>query len=133
MTLFNKDGKKNIFKCTICDFTTPKNEKKSSSNRGSMFTHIKSLHKDEIISASHNSKIENRYDCGNSECKAFYGSFEGKKFWCTKCTELEDSMIQQRKQRSEIKEKPTNEELCTDCGITVQNLKIHIDNVHNAE
>ena len=118
---FNNEHK--AFKCTICDFTTRKRGK-----RGSMFTHIKSLHKDEII-ASHNSKIENKYDCGNSECKAFYGRIEGKKFWCTKCASLPET----RKRKSEIKEKPTDKELCTDCGITVQNLNVHIDNVHNAE
>ena len=124
---FNKHLNKNIFKCTICGFSTRNYENKKST-RGSMFMHIKSLHKDEI-SASQNSKIEDKYDCGNSECKVFYGRYEGKKFWCKKCA----SLSQTRKRKPVIKEKTTNGELCTDCGITVQNLKAHMNNVHNAE
>ena len=92
---------------------------------------IKSIHKNEII-ASSNSIIEDRYDCGNSECKALYGVLEGKKFWCAICNKL-DSLPQPRKCKSKIKEKTTIKELCTECGVSVTNLKQHLNNVHHGE
>ena len=43
----------------------------------------------------------------------------------------------QNKPKSENKgketEKPTNKELCTVCGVSITNLKQHLDNVHNPE
>jgi len=122
---FNTDHKKNIFKCSLCTFTARK--------RGSIFTHIKSLHKNEIISST-NSKIEFKYDCGNSECKILYGVLEGKKFWCTKCNELA-MLPQPRKRKFEIKEKSTDKtyKLCPECGMSVTNLKHHLNNVHYVE
>ena len=128
---FDNDKKKNKFKCSICDFTAHDN----NNSRGYILMHIKSIHKNEII-ASSNSMIDDRYDCGNSECKALYGVQEGKKFWCTICTKL-DLLPRQNKPKSEIKgkktEKPTNKELCTVCRVSIMNLKQHLDNVHNPE
>ena len=122
---FNNDHKKNIFKCSFCDFTTFK--------RGSIFVHIKSLHKNEII-ASNNFMVEVKSDCGNSACKIFYGVLEGKKFWCTKCIEL-NMLPQPERQKSVFKEKSTIKKLklCTECGISVANLKNHMSDVHHRD
>ena len=122
---FNSDHKRKIFKCSLCDFTVAK--------RGSIFIHIKSLHKNEII-ASNNFMFEIESDCGNSACKIFYGRLEGKKFWCTKCTEL-DMLPPLRKYNSEIKENSTIKKLklCTECGISVANLKNHMSDVHHGD
>ena len=116
---FNIDHEKNIFKCSLCDFTTFK--------RGSIFVHIKSLHKNEIL-ASKNLKFEVKSDCGNSACKIFYGVMEGKKFWCAKCTELNTLPQPERQKSTVIKLK-----LCTECGISVANLKNHVSAVHQRD
>ena len=123
---FLKFNKTNKFQCYFCDFTTQK--------RGCIFKHIKSIHKNEII-ASSNSMIEDKHDCRKSECKELYGVFEGKKFWCTICKKLDSlSQLSTKKiQKSKIKEKTINKELCTECGVSVTNLKQHLDNVHNGE
>ena len=42
-------------------------------------------------------------------------------------------MPPKRKCKSGIEKLQTDKELCTQCGITVKNLKLHLDNVHNEE
>jgi uncharacterized Zn-finger protein len=90
-------------------------------------------YKNEII-ASNNIMFEIKSDCGNSTCKVFYGRLEGKKCWCSKCTEL-DMLPPLQKYNSEIKEKTTikNFKLCTECGISVANLKNHMSDVHHGD
>ena len=63
---YNKDeGNKKAFQCTICSF--------HGRTRAKMFTHIASIHKNEIYAeASNYSKLEERYDCGEGTCKKMY-------------------------------------------------------------
>ena len=45
----------------------------------------------------------------------------------------QDLLLSKRKCKSEIKRLKTDKELCTQCGISVNNLKLHLDRVHNKE
>ena len=73
------DNDKDNFKCSVCQF--------SKKNRCDIFTHIRSIHKNEI-NASTNSKIVEKNDCGNTSCKKLYGILDNQKYWCRKCIEL---------------------------------------------
>ena len=75
------DTDKDKFGCTVCEFWTLK--------RGSLYTHIKSIHKIEISANKNNSKFGDDFDCGNSGCKQLLGRLEGKKFWCKNCCDLD--------------------------------------------
>ena len=84
--------------------------------------------------ASNNFIFEVKSDCGKSACKIFYGVLEGKKFWCTKCTEL-NMLPQPERQKSVFKDKSTIKKLklCTECGVSVANLKNHMSDVHHRD
>ena len=56
---YNHDKKK--IECAVCNFSKCK-------DRGNLFTHIKSIHKNEINAISEGDK-EEKIDCGKSECK----------------------------------------------------------------
>ena len=120
--LFMKYGtEKYKFGCILCDFTAIK--------RGNLFNHIKSMHESEIT-ASKCKKFETKDDCGNSACKDLYGITKGKRFWCRKCTET--PVLQ--KPKLEDKPRPKKpKKLCPECGISIQNLKTHLNNVHFGE
>ena len=76
---FHNDKEK--FKCSLCDFLTPK--------RGVLFSHIKSIHKTSL-SPTNSAKIEEKFDCGKAVCRRLYGIAEGKIFWCKSCVELDN-------------------------------------------
>jgi hypothetical protein len=118
------DTEKYKFGCILCDFTTVE--------RGNLSTHIKSIHQSDII-ASKSKKFETKDDCGNSACKNVYGLTKGKRFWCIKCTE---TTVLQKPGRPKSEDQPRPNKpwkLCPECGISIQNLKIHLDNVHFGE
>ena len=116
---YNHDKKK--IECAVCNFSKCK-------DRGNLFTHIKSIHKNEINAISEGDK-EEKNNCGKSECKKLYGMMEGKAFWCAKCVEVSELPPSKRpKDEPESKQK-----LCPECGISVQHLKAHLDNVHFPE
>ena len=119
--LFMKyDTEKYMLGCILCDFTAIK--------RGNLSNHIKSMHQSEIT-ASKCKKFETKDDCGNSTCKNLYGVTEGKRFWCIKCTET--AVLQKPGKPKLWPKKPSK--LCPECGISIQNLKTHLDNVHFGE
>ena len=118
------DTEKYKFGCILCDFTAVK--------RGNLSNHIKSIHQSEIP-ASKSKKFETKDDCGNSACKNLYGITKGKRFWCIKCTE---TTVLQKPGRPKSEDQPRPNKpwkLCPECGISIQNLKIHLDNVHFGE
>ena len=116
--IYDKD--KDNFKCSICQF--------SKKYRGDMFTHIRSIHKNEI-NASTNSKIVEKNDCGNTSCKKLYGILDNKKYWCRKCIELSQmpkpDFLQPARKNVKNKSK-----LCPECGKSVTLLKRHLRDVH---
>ena len=118
------DTEKYKFGCILCDFTVD--------NRGNLSTHIKSIHQSEII-ASNGKKFETKDDCGNSACKNLYGIKKGKRFWCIKCAK---TTVLQKPGRPKLDDQPRPNKpwkLCPECGISIQNLKIHLDNIHFGE
>ena len=122
--LFMKYDTEYKFGCILCDFTAIK--------RGNLSNHIKSMHQSEI-NASKCKKFETKDDCGNSACKDLYGITKGKRFWCIKCTE---TTVLQKPGQPELEDQPRLNKplkLCPECGISIQNLKIHLDNVHFGE
>ena len=52
-----------------------------------VFTHLKSIHRNEISEKTANGTktIEGKYDCGFGSCKRLYYKAEEKKYWCQKC------------------------------------------------
>jgi hypothetical protein len=114
------DNDKNNFKCSVCQFSTK--------NRCNMFTHIRSIHKNEII-ASTNLKIVERNDCGNTSCKKLYGILDNQKYWCKKCIELSQMPKPDFLQPAPktVKNQLT---LCPECGKSVTILKKHLRDVH---
>ena len=118
------DTEKYKFGCILCDFTV--------TNRGNLSTHIKSIHQKEIF-ASKSKKFETKDDCGNSACKNLYGITKGKRFWCIKCTK---TAVLQKPGKPKLEDLPRPNKpwkLCPECGISIQNLKIHLDNIHFGE
>ena len=118
------DTEKYKFGCILCDFTVD--------NRGNLSTHIKSIHQSKII-ASNGKKFETKDDCGNSACKNLYGIKKGKRFWCIKCAK---TTVIQKPGRPKLEDQPRPNKpwkLCPECGISIQNLKIHLDNIHFGE
>ena len=110
------------FGCILCEFTV--------TNRGNLSTHIKSIHQSEII-ASKDKKLETKDDCGNSSCKNLYGIKKGKRFWCIKCTE---TTVLQKPGKPKDQPRPNKPwKLCPECGISIQNLRIHLNNIHFGE
>ena len=116
---YNHDKKK--IECAVCNFSNCK-------DRGHLFTHIKSIHKNEINAIAAGDK-EEKPDCGKSECKKLYGMMEGKAFWCAKCVEISELPPSKRPKA----EPASKQKLCPECGISVQHLKVHLDNVHFPE
>ena len=116
---YNHDKKK--IECAVCNYSKCK-------DRGQLFTHIKSIHKNEINAIAAGDK-EEKNDCEKSECRKLYGMMEGKAFWCAKCVEVSELPPSKRP-----KDEPASKQkLCPECGISVQHLKAHLDNVHFPE
>ena len=115
------DTEKQKMGCILCDFMTEK--------RGNLFIHIKSIHQRDIITFN-SETFEVKDDCENSTCKSLYGMIKGKRFWCKKCTEISQLP---KLERPELEERKKLYELCPECGISTQNLKLHLDSVHFAE
>jgi hypothetical protein len=119
--LMKYDIKKHKLGCLLCDFMTDK--------RGNLFIHIKSIHQSDIITFS-SKNVETNHDCGNSTCKSLYGMIKGKRFWCKKCTKISQLP---KAEKPELEERKKLYKLCPECGISTQNLKLHLDSVHFAE
>ena len=117
---YNHDKKR--IECTVCNFSSAK------SKRGHIFTHIKSIHKDEIDVIAASDK-EEKIDCGKSECRKLYGMLEGKPFWCAKCVEVSELPLTKRPKPEPLKKV----KLCPECGVSVQHLKTHLEDVHYSE
>ena len=122
---FNNEKTSHMFQCSIC--------KLRYHNRAELFVHIKSIHESEIKNkqSSHDIKPELKPDCVDRICTKMYGIFEGKKFWCTKCTEI-SQMPKEEKPKPENIEK-SNCKLCPECGkicTDSSTLKRHLDNKH---
>ena len=98
---FNSD--KDQFECSLCNF--------SSSNRRKVYSHIRSIHANEINTKAIPDKTsENNQECDGSSCKKVYGR-QGKNFWCKKC-------LQKKQLAEEMKKKESK--VCQECGLTVQ-------------
>ena len=117
--LMKYDTEKHKLGCIFCDFMTEK--------RGNLFIHIKSIHQSDIITFN---SVETRNDCGKSTCQRLYGMIKGKRFWCKKCTEISQLP---KPEKPELEERKKLYKLCPECGISTQNLKLHLDSVHFAE
>ena len=117
---YNHDKKR--IECTVCNFSSAK------SKRGHIFTHIKSIHKIEIDAIAASDK-EEKIDCGKSECRKLYGMMEGKPFWCAKCVEVSELPSPIRPKPEPLKKV----KLCPECGVSVQHLKTHLEDVHFSE
>ena len=118
---YNHDKKR--IECAVCNFARVK-----KGNRGNIFTHIKSVHRNEIA-ATTASKKEEKPDCRKLECKKLFGIMEGKAFWCAKCVEVFDVPLTKRPKTEPLK----NMKLCPECGVSVQHLKTHLEDVHFPE
>ena len=95
-----------------------------------MFTHIASIHKNEIYAeGSNNSKLEERYDCGEGTCKKMYYKAEEKKYWCQKCFRI-SQISETEKPKPEKKPRGIKRQLCPECGASTTQLKTHIDRHH---
>ena len=114
------DNEKDNFKCSVCQF--------SIKNRCDIFTHIRSIHKNEI-NASTNSKIVEKNDCGNTSCKKLYGILDNQKNWCKKCIEL-SQMPKPDFLQPTPKTVENQLKLCPECGKSVTLLKKHLRDVH---
>ena len=140
---FNSENDK--FECSICNYLVPEICRKAKIPENSMdmpikqdpsicversylFQHIRSEHKNEI-NASKGTKLKEINDCGNFVCQKLYGNRKTKtiqKFWCKKCiNEL------QLKKDNEMKI-PKKFEVCSECGVKVQNMNQHLKNTHYA-
>ena len=118
---YNKDQGK-AFQCTICSF--------KGKDRSLMFTHIASIHKNEIYAeASNHSELEERYDCGEGTCKKMYYKTEEKKYWCQKCFRI-SQISETEKPKLEKKPRGIKRQLCPECGASTTQLRIHIDRHH---
>ena len=117
---YNHDKKR--VECAVCNFSSARDK------RGPVFTHIKSLHKNEIDAIAANDKKE-KPDCGKSECRKLYGMLEGKPFWCAKCVEVSELPSLKRPKPEPLKKV----KLCPECGVSVQHLKTHLEDVHFPE
>jgi hypothetical protein len=120
---YNKDeGNKKAFQCTICSF--------HGRTRAKMFTHIASIHKNEIYAeASNNSKLEERYDCGEGTCKKMYYKAEEKKYWCKKCFRISQT-TKAEKPKPEKKPIVIKPKLCPECGASTTSLSKHFNRHH---
>ena len=111
---FNSD--KDQFECSLCNFL--------SSNRRKVYSHIRSIHANEINTKAIPDKTsENNQECDGSSCKKVYGR-QGKTFWCKKC-------LQKLQLAEETRRKATK--VCSECGATVYNLAFHYKLKHNQE
>ena len=118
---YNKDQGK-AFQCTICSF--------KGKDRSLMFTHIASIHKNEIYAeASNNSKLEERYDCGEGTCKKMYYKAEEKKYWCKKCFRISQT-TKAEKPKPEKKPIVIKQKLCPECGASTTSLSKHLNRHH---
>ena len=120
---YNKDQEnRKAFQCTICSF--------NGKDRSCMFTHIASIHKNEIYAeASNNLKLEERYDCGEGTCKKMYYKAEEKKYWCKKCFRI-SQITKTEKPKPEKKPRGIKRQLCPECGASTTQLRTHIDRHH---
>ena len=139
---FNSENDK--FECSICNYLVPEICRKAKIPENSMdmpikqdpsicversylFQHIRSEHKNEI-NASKDTKLKQINDCGNFVCQKLYGKKTKaiQNFWCKKCIkEL------QLKKDNEIRI-PKKIEVCSECGVKVQNMNQHLKNTHYA-
>ena len=120
---YNKEeGNKKAFQCTICSF--------HGRTRAKMFTHIASIHKNEIYAeASNNSKLEEKYDCGEGTCKKMYYKAEEKKYWCKKCFRISQT-TKAEKPKPEKKPIVIKQKLCPECGASTTSLSKHLNRHH---
>ena len=111
------------FECTICNY--------KAKIRATLFTHIKSLHKNEIHErASSGTKLEGQYDCGTGTCKEIYYKMEEKKYWCQKCFRI--SQIPKPEKPKTVKPvQAVKRKLCPECGASVTSLKTHLSRHHS--
>ena len=111
------------FECTICNY--------KAKIRATLFTHIKSLHKNEIHErASSGTKLEGQYDCGTGTCKNIYYKMEEKKYWCQKCFRI--SQIPKPEKPKTVKPvQAVKRKLCPECGASVTSLKTHLSRHHS--
>ena len=118
------DTDKDKFGCTVCEFWTLK--------RGSLYTHIKSVHKIEISANKNNSKFGDDFDCGNSGCKQLLGRLEGKKFWCKNCCDLDMMPKEKMPQKGNHDKSKPSHKLCQECGMNIHKkvFNRHLQNVH---
>ena len=105
------DNSKKIFECSICSF--------SGATRDYLYTHIRSEHGKEIVAKVLPDTVpENTQECNGSVCKRVYGSFgTSKRFWCKKCS---DKLQLDEKIKKELKAG-----MCSQCGLSVQDLTSH--------
>ena len=126
---YNGEGKLYSFQCLICT-----NSKLKFQKRCELFTHIKSIHSNELQTVRVGNNSEVKPDCGSNSCKKLYGVLEGKKCWCQNCTELSDKEAKAKeempKPKNHVKE---DSKLCPECGKTFSagNLLTHLKNKHH--
>ena len=122
LNLDSEGSKKDTpFECTICNY--------KAKIRATLFTHIKSVHQNEIKErASSGTKLEGQYDCGSGTCKKIYYKMEEKKYWCQKCFRI--SQIP-KPEKPKIAKPVTKQKLCPECGASVTSLKIHMNRHHS--
>jgi len=105
---FNQEEDK--FQCSICDV--------SISVRADMYTHIRSMHRNEVNTKA--KEPQNNEDCDGSLCKKLYGVKQSKS-WCQKCLKELPKKIKKEHQ------------LCPECGKSVPSLKNHLKRMHSKE
>ena len=126
-----------MFGCCLCDA--------SARIRNNLFRHIKAQHKDDIKikledinkqsligKCDNESKIkdsclnsEPKVDCSSGTCRKLYGE-SYQQLWCKKCKDIPKIPLKR-------KQSPKKIAVCTICGKSTNNVKLHSRTVHEID
>ena len=98
--------------------------------------HLNNYHQSEIISITTKSDYKPKtrmesYVCKDEICSEIYGPRWGDHFdlWCKHCTEKARIGFEKKRKKKQLK-KMTPRQLCPECGVSVKDLKSHIERWH---